>query len=296
MRAADRWEDYRLIDCTCSEKLERWGDITLVRPDPQVIWKTEKKSPLWDRADGHYYRSDKGGGEWKFSRKLPGSWKIGYKLSGGEQLCFNIRPTGFKHTGLFPEQAVNWELMSEVIRKRRQQGREVNILNLFAYTGGATLACAAVGASVCHVDASKGMVQWARENAEASGLADKPIRWIVDDCEKFVAREIRRGRRYDGIIMDPPSYGRGPGQEVWKLEDCIYDLVELCTGALSDAPLFFLLNSYTTGLSPSVMGYIIGETVGRKFSGEISADEIGLPVESGGMVLPCGSTAMLINS
>ncbi len=295
MRAADRWEDYRLIDCTCSEKLERWGDISLVRPDPQVIWKTEKKSPLWERADGHYYRSDKGGGEWKFSRKLPGSWKIGYKLSGGEQLCFNIRPTGFKHTGLFPEQAVNWELMWEVIRKRRQQGKEVNILNLFAYTGGATLACAAAGASVCHVDASKGMVQWARENAEASGLADRPIRWIVDDCEKFVAREIRRGRRYDGIIMDPPSYGRGPGQEVWKLEDCIYDLVELCTGALSDEPLFFLLNSYTTGLSPSVMGYIIGETVGRKFHGEISADEIGLPVESGGMVLPCGSTAMLIS-
>nr|MDE7293965.1 class I SAM-dependent methyltransferase [Oscillospiraceae bacterium] len=286
MRAADRWEDYRLIDCTCSEKLERWGDISLVRPDPQVIWKTEKKSPLWERADGHYYRSDKGGGEWKFSRKLPGSWKIGYTLSCGERLCFNIRPTGFKHTGLFPEQAVNWELMSEVILKRRQQGKEVNILNLFAYTGGATLACAAAGASVCHVDASKGMVQWARENAEASGLADKPIRWIVDDCEKFVAREIRRGRRYDGIIMDPPSYGRGPGQEVWKLEDCIYDLVELCTGALSDEPLFFLLNSYTTGLSPSVMGYIIGETVGRKFSGEISADEIGLPVESGGMVLP----------
>lgn len=292
MRAAERWKDYRLIDCTCSEKLEYWGDISLVRPDPQVIWKTEKKTTLWDRADGHYYRSDKGGGEWKFCRRLPLSWQIGYELTGGERLTFNIRPTGFKHTGLFPEQAVNWELAAGLIRQRKSSGRQVNILNLFAYTGGATLACAAAGAAVCHVDASKGMVQWARDNAAASGLADASVRWIVDDCEKFVAREIRRGRRYDGIIMDPPSYGRGPGQEVWKLEDCIYNLVELCSSALTDDPLFFILNSYTTGLSPSVMSYVIGETVGRKFSGDVSADEIGLPVEKAGMILPCGSTAI----
>lgn len=293
MRYTENWTDYRLIDCTGGEKLEYWGDISLVRPDPQVIWKTEKRTPLWDRADGHYYRSEKGGGEWSFSRKLPMSWQIGFCLSGGERLTFNIRPTGFKHTGLFPEQAVNWELAADLIRRRRGQGRDVNILNLFAYTGGATLACAAAGAAVCHVDASKGMVQWARENAAASGLSEAPVRWIVDDCEKFVAREIRRGRRYDGIIMDPPSYGRGPGQEVWKLEDCVYDLVDLCSNALTDMPLFFILNSYTTGLSPSVMAYIIGETVGRKFPGQVSADEIGLPVEKTGMILPCGSTAML---
>ena len=294
MRLADRWQDYRLVDCTCSEKLEFWGDISLVRPDPQVIWKTAKKSPVWNRADGHYYRSDKGGGQWEFARRLPESWKIGYDLEIGERLTFNIRPTGFKHTGLFPEQAVNWDFMSRLIAERVRSGREVNVLNLFAYTGGATLACAAAGASVCHVDASKGMVQWARDNAAASGLSDKPVRWIVDDCEKFVAREIKRGRKYDGVIMDPPSYGRGPNQEVWKLEDCIFDLVELCMGVMSDDPLFFLLNSYTTGLSPSVMAYIIGETAGARFKGEVSADEIGLPVESGKNALPCGSTAMFI--
>lgn len=294
MRPADRWKDYRLIDCTRSEKLEFWGDISLVRPDPQVIWKTEQKSPVWKKADGHYYRSDKGGGQWSFARKLPESWQIGYDLVIGERLTFNIRPTGFKHTGLFPEQAVNWDFMAGLISERVKQGREVNILNLFAYTGGATLACAAAGASVCHVDASKGMVQWARDNAASSGLSDRPIRWIVDDCEKFVAREIKRGRKYDGVIMDPPSYGRGPNQEVWKLEDCIYDLVDLCTGVMSDDPLFFLLNSYTTGLSPSVMAYIIGETCGAKFRGRVSADEIGLPVESGKYALPCGSTAMFV--
>ncbi len=284
MRIAKNWKDYRLIDCTCSEKFEMWGDVSLIRPDPQIIWKTEKKTSLWDSAHGHYYRSDKGGGQWDFKKKIPDSWIIGYN-----DLRFNIRPTGFKHTGLFPEQAVNWDFMDNTIRSA---DRPINVLNLFAYTGGATLACANAGASVCHVDASKGMVQWARENAAASGLSDKPIRWIVDDCEKFVSREIKRGRRYEAVVMDPPSYGRGPSQEVWKLEDCVYDLVKLCTGVLSDKPLFFLLNSYTTGLSPSVMAYILRETAGAKFGGTVTADEIGLPVESSGGVLPCGSTAI----
>ena len=285
MRTADKWTDYRLLDCTCSEKLELWGDIPLIRPDPQIIWKTERRSDYWEKAYGHYHRSDKGGGQWSFKRKIPDSWTISYG-----DLTFNIRPTGFKHTGLFPEQAVNWDYMDNAIRTA---GREISVLNLFAYTGGATLACANAGASVCHVDASKGMVQWARDNAAASGLSDKPIRWIVDDCEKFVAREIRRGRRYDAIVMDPPSYGRGPNQEVWKLEDCIYDLVKLCMGVLSDKPLFFLLNSYTTGLSPSVMAYILNVTVGEKFGGNVTADEIGLPVETGSAeILPCGSTAI----
>ena len=248
MRAANGWKQYRILDTSEQEKLESWNGVTLVRPDPQVIWKTPRRLPVWRSADGHYSRSSSGGGSWAFSRKLPESWKMQYAPLG---LTFKIQPTGFKHTGLFPEQAVNWEWMAERIRNA---GRPVSVLNLFAYTGGATLACAAAGASVCHVDASKGMVQWARENAALSGLTEKPIRWIVDDCEKFVAREIRRGRKYDAVIMDPPSYGRGPGGEVWKLEENIYDLVELCSGVLSDDPLFFLLNSYTTGLSPAVMG------------------------------------------
>lgn len=284
MRIADKWQDYRLLDTSDSEKLEMWKDITLIRPDPQIIWKTPHKSNMWERADGHYHRSSQGGGSWEFRKKIPQSWLVSYR-----NLNFNIRPTGFKHTGLFPEQAVNWDFMADKIRSA---GRPVSVLNLFAYTGGATLACAEAGANVCHVDASKGMVQWARDNAASSGLSEKPIRWIVDDCEKFVSREIRRGRRYDAIVMDPPSYGRGPGGEVWKLEDCIYDLVKLCAGVLSDDPLFFLLNSYTTGLSPSVMAYILGETVGEKHKGKISADEIGLPVEKSGFVLPCGSTAI----
>lgn len=284
MRTAENWKDYQLIDCSSSEKLEKWGDIALIRPDPQIIWKTEHKSPLWNSAHGHYHRSEKGGGQWSFHKKIPDSWVISYG-----DLKFNIRPTGFKHTGLFPEQAVNWDYMDNLIRNA---GRPINVLNLFAYTGGATLACANAGASVCHVDASKGMVQWARDNAATSGLSDKPIRWIVDDCEKFVAREIKRGRKYDAVIMDPPSYGRGPNQEVWKLEDCIYDLVKLCTGVLSDEPLFFLLNSYTTGLSPSVMAYILGETIGAKYGGKVSADEIGLPVKESRFILPCGSTAI----
>ena len=284
MRITENWTDYRLIDCTDGEKLELWKDVSLIRPDPQIIWKTEKKSPIWNSAHGHYHRSERGGGQWSFKKKIPESWVIEYG-----DLRFNIRPTGFKHTGLFPEQAVNWDYMDGHIRSA---GRQINVLNLFAYTGGATLACVNAGASVCHVDASKGMVQWARDNAKTSGLEDKPIRWIVDDCEKFVVREIKRGRRYDAVIMDPPSYGRGPTGEVWKLEDSIYDLVKLCVGVLSDEPLFFLLNSYTTGLSPSVMAYILKETVGEKFGGSVTADEIGLPVEASGGVLPCGSTAI----
>ena len=260
--------------------------VSLVRPDPQIIWKTPKKHPGWKKADGHYSRSSSGGGSWAFAKKLPTSWEMDYEPLG---LTFKIQPTGFKHTGLFPEQAVNWDWMAEQIRSA---GRPISVLNLFSYTGGATLACASAGASVCHVDASKGMVQWARENAALSGLTEKPIRWIVDDCEKFVAREIRRGRKYDAVIMDPPSYGRGPGGEVWKLEENIYDLVELCSGVLSDDPLFFLLNSYTTGLSPAVMGYLLGSVLKPKFGGDVTADEIGLPVEESGMVLPCGSTAI----
>ncbi|MBO5577145.1 MAG: class I SAM-dependent methyltransferase [Ruminococcus sp.] len=284
MRVCEKWKEYEILDTSSGDKLERWGDVTLVRPDPQIIWKSPKRSDMWSRADGIYHRSDKGGGQWEFRRKLPQSWQINY----GE-LKFNIRPTGFKHTGLFPEQAVNWDFMADKIK---QAGRPINVLNLFAYTGGATLACANAGASVAHVDASKGMVQWARENAQASGLADKPIRWLVDDCEKFVRREIRRERRYDAIVMDPPSYGRGPGGEVWKLEDCIYDLVQTCAGVLSDKPLFFLLNSYTTGLSPSVMAYILRDVLCTRFGGKVTADEIGLPVKATGSVLPCGSTAI----
>ena len=286
MRIANGWKQYRILDTSQLEKLESWHGVTLVRPDPQIIWKTPKKHPGWKKADGHYSRSSSGGGSWALAKKLPTSWEMDYEPLG---LTFKIQPTGFKHTGLFPEQAVNWDWMAEQIRSA---GRPISVLNLFSYTGGATLACASAGASVCHVDASKGMVQWARENAALSGLTEKPIRWIVDDCEKFVAREIRRGRKYDAVIMDPPSYGRGPGGEVWKLEENIYDLVELCSGVLSDDPLFFLLNSYTTGLSPAVMGYLLGSVLKPKFGGDVTADEIGLPVEESGMVLPCGSTAI----
>ena len=287
MRKADKWKDYRLIDASDGEKLESWGGVRLVRPDPQVIWKTPKGQG-WKNADAVYHRSQRGGGEWEYKKKLPESWTVSYR-----ELSFIIRPTGFKHTGLFPEQAVNWDLMDGLIKNA---GRPINVLNMFAYTGGATLACAAAGASVCHVDASKGMVQWARENAAKSGLSDKPVRWIVDDCEKFVEREIRRGKKYDAVIMDPPSYGRGPSGEVWKLEDSIYELVKLTCGVLSDNPLFFLLNSYTTGLSPSVMSYILGIILTPRFGGTVSADEIGLPVEASGLVLPAGSTAVWTKS
>ena len=284
MRIAENWKDYKIIDTSNGDKLESWGGRLLVRPDPQIIWRTEHKTDLWDKADAVYHRSSKGGGEWEYRRRLPESWEISYR-----ELKFIIRPTGFKHTGLFPEQAVNWDLMSDMIRSA---GRPIRVLNLFAYTGGATLACAAAGAQVSHVDASKGMVQWARDNAAASNLSDKPVRWLVDDCEKFVRREIRRGSFYDAVVMDPPSYGRGPGGEVWKLEDSVYELVKTCADVLSDKPLFFLLNSYTTGLSPSVMAYILNGVITPKYKGTVTADEIGLPVETAGMPLPCGSTAI----
>lgn len=284
MRYTTDWKDYEILDTSNGEKLERWKDTILIRPDPQIIWNTPRTDPLWNRAHARYHRSNTGGGKWEEYKKKPEEWQISYK-----DLRFHIRPTGFKHTGLFPEQAVNWDFLQEKIRGA---GREISVLNLFAYTGGATLACAKAGAKVCHVDASKGMVQWARENAALSKLDDHPIRWIVDDCQKFVEREIRRGRRYDVIIMDPPSYGRGPGGEVWKLEDQIFPLVELCTKVLSENPLLFLLNSYTTGLSPSVMAYLLRVTVGNSFDGKVWADEIGLPVKDSGGILPCGSTAV----
>ncbi len=285
MRIADNWQDYELIDTSSGEKLERWGKVRLIRPDPQIIWKTPKGAD-WQKADAHYHRSNKGGGQWETLKKLPESWQVNY-----DGLVFKISPTGFKHTGLFPEQAVNWDLFRKLIR---EAGRPISVLNLFAYTGGATLACLQAGATVCHVDASKGMVQWAKDNAALSGLSDRPVRWIVDDCEKFVQREIRRGHHYDAIIMDPPSYGRGPGGEVWQLEEKIYDLLSLCTGVLSGKPLFFALNSYTTGLSPSVMAHLLGVTLGRQFEGEITADEIGLPESRSGLTLPCGSTALFL--
>ena len=283
MRTA-HWHEYELIDTSSGERLERWGDILLIRPDPQILWHTERKDPRWREAHARYQRSQSGGGAWQVRRKTPPVWSIRY----GE-LTFRVKPMGFKHTGVFPEQAVNWELAGELIRGA---GRPVRVLNLFGYTGGATLACAAAGASVCHVDASRGMVSWARENAQASGLEDRPIRWLVDDCMKFVQREQRRGHRYDGIIMDPPSYGRGPGGEVWKLEEQIYSLVEQCVPILSEKPLFFLLNSYTTGLSAAVMEYLLGVLIQKRFGGRVSSDEIGLPVTDTGLVLPCGSTAV----
>ncbi len=281
MWLADKWKDYTVLDTSSGEKLERWGKYTLVRPDPQVIWMTDKKNPLWKNADASYKRSRTGGGAWSENR-LPESWTISYGA-----LTFRIKPMGFKHTGLFPEQAANWDWFSELIRNA---GRPVKVLNLFAYTGGATVAAAAAGASVCHVDASKGMVQAAKENARLSGLADAPIRYIVDDCKKFIEREIRRGNKYDGIIMDPPSYGRGPTGEVWKIEESIDDFVKLTAEVLSDTPLFFLLNSYTTGLSASTMKYISSVRLLSKFAGKCEADELGLPVKDTGLALPCGSS------
>ena len=268
MWVANNWNDYEVIDCSDGEKLERWGEYLLVRPDPQVIWNTEKSHYGWKKMNGHYHRSAKGGGEWEFFN-LPEQWSINYK-----SLKFQLKPFSFKHTGLFPEQAVNWDWFSEKIQNA---GRPVKVLNLFAYTGGATLAAAAAGAIVTHVDASKGMVGWAKENAKASGLSEAPIRWLVDDCVKFVEREIRRGNKYDGIIMDPPSYGRGPKGEIWKIEASIYDFIGLCTQILSDEPLFFLINSYTTGLAPSVLSYMISTEIVKKFGGKAVSDEIGLP-------------------
>ncbi|MBO4854470.1 MAG: class I SAM-dependent methyltransferase [Oscillospiraceae bacterium] len=281
MWIADKWRDYELLDCGGGEKLERWGQHILVRPDPQAIWESERRHPGWHSADARYSRSREGGGHWD-KKKLPESWTVRY----GE-LCFQVKPMNFKHTGLFPEQAVNWEFAMDTIHKAC---RPIRVLNLFAYTGGATVACAKAGAEVCHVDAAKGMVAWGKENARCSGLQDAPVRWIVDDCAKFVEREIRRGRRYDAIIMDPPSYGRGPGGEVWKLEEQLYPFIKLCTQVLSDKPLFVILNSYTTGLAPSVLGYLMQILVGRRFGGRVTWDELGLPCTASGMALPCGAT------
>ena len=288
MWIANNWKDYEVIDCSCGEKLERWGNYTLVRPDPQVIWDTPKKEKGWKHMNGHYHRSSKGGGEWEFFN-LPEEWTIHYSLPINKELTFHLKPFSFKHTGLFPEQATNWNWFSQLIHSEVKKGRPVKVLNLFAYTGGATLAAAASGASVTHVDASKGMVTWAKENAVSSGLGDAPIRWLVDDCVKFVEREIRRGNHYDAIIMDPPSYGRGPKGEIWKIEESIYPLVQLCSQILTDDPLFFLINSYTTGLQPAVLSYMIHTVLG-KYNGTITAEEIGLPVSSNGLVLPCGAS------
>lgn len=281
MWIADKWKEYEVIDCSGGEKLERWGKYTLCRPDPQVIWDTPKEDRRWKKLNAHYHRSRRGGGEWEFF-SLPEQWDLHYR-----ELTFHLKPFSFKHTGLFPEQAVNWDWFSEKIKRA---GRPVKVLNLFAYTGGATLAAAAAGAAATHVDASKGMVTWAKENAVASGLGDAPIRWLVDDCVKFVEREIRRGNHYDGIIMDPPSYGRGPKGEIWKIEEKIYPLVCLCEKLLSREPLFFLINSYTTGLQPAVLSYMLGTAVAGKHGGKVEAEEIGLPVSASGLVLPCGAS------
>lgn len=283
MRAAN-WDDYELIDSSSGERLERWGEVYLIRPDPQIIWETPKSHPMWRQANARYQRSRSGGGQWQSYKPTPEVWKIGWK-----DLVFRLKPMGFKHTGIFPEQAVNWEYAMDKIKAA---SRPIKVLNLFGYTGAATLACMAAGAAVTHVDASKGMVQWAKENAEVSGLSGKPVRWLVDDCVKFVQREQRRGNSYDGIIMDPPSYGRGPGGEVWKLEEQLYGLVSQCLPILSDNPLFFILNSYTTGLSPAVMEYLLEVLLKQKLGGQVSADEIGLKVSQTGLVLPCGSTAI----
>ncbi len=288
MWLADQWNDYEVIDCSKGEKLERWGDYLLVRPDPQVIWDTPKKENGWRKMNGHYHRSSKGGGEWEFFQ-LPKEWTIQYSLPINKKLTFHLKPFSFKHTGLFPEQAANWNWFSQLIADAVSKGRQVKVLNLFAYTGGATLAAAAAGASVTHVDASKGMVTWAKENAISSGLKDAPIRWLVDDCVKFVEREIRRGNHYDAIIMDPPSYGRGPKGEIWKIEESVYPLIRLCSQILTDNPLFFLINSYTTGLQPAVLSYMISTVLGTA-NGTVTASEIGLPVSSNGLVLPCGAS------
>lgn len=285
MWIANGWKDYEVIDCSSGEKLERWGKYILLRPDPQVIWDTPKKDKHWKKLNGHYHRSSKGGGEWEFF-DLPNEWSITYLLPINKKLTFNLKPFSFKHTGLFPEQAANWDWFSQKIK---QAGRPIKVLNLFAYTGGATLAAAAAGASVTHVDASKGMVAWAKENAVSSGLGDAPIRWIVDDCVKFVEREIRRGNHYDAIIMDPPSYGRGPKGEIWKIEEAVYPLIKLCAQLLSDKPLFFLINSYTTGLQPAVLTYMLSTAL-ADFQERVESNEIGLPVSSNGLVLPCGAS------
>lgn len=280
MWTAKNWKDYQILDTSSGERLEKWGKYILIRPDPQVIWNTPQTIKEWRQKNGHYHRSNKGGGQWEFFH-LPKQWSIQYK-----NLTFHLKPFHFKHTGLFPEQAVNWDWITEKIQGA---AREIKVLNLFAYTGGATLAAAAAGACVTHVDASKGMVGWAKENAVSSGLEQAPIRWLVDDCLKFVEREIRRGNHYDAIIMDPPSYGRGPKGEIWKLEDCIYPLIQQCTRLLNSHPLFFLINSYTTGLAPSVLTYMLSTAL-KEFGGTVNSQEIGLPVASTGLILPCGAS------
>lgn len=279
MNIANDWKDYEILDMANGEKLERWGNIYLIRPDPQIIWKDKSYPNKWNMANARYNRSNTGGGAWEYKKRLPESWQIKYK-----NLIFNIKPMGFKHTGLFPEQAVNWDWM---IKKIKDSKREINVLNLFAYTGGATVACLSAGAKVCHVDSSKGMTTWAKENVESSGLRDRPVRFIIDDVVKFVQREIRRERKYDAIIMDPPSYGRGKNGEVWQFENNIADLVELCTKVLSDNPLFFLINSYTTGISAKVLENILYLNM-KNVKGTISSGEIGLPMKDSKLVLPCG--------
>lgn len=281
MWKAANWKDYEVIDTSDGEKLERWGTYTLVRPDPQVIWSTPKKNKLWRDYDARYFRASTGGGKWS-EHRLPERWQVGYG-----PLTFNVKPMNFKHTGVFPEQAANWDFIMDRVKSA---GRPLNVLNLFAYTGGATLAAAAAGASVCHVDAAKGMVAWAKENAKSSRLESAPIRWIVDDCAKFVEREIKRGKKYDAVIMDPPSYGRGPSGEIWKLEKDLFPFVQLVAGVLSDKPSFFIINSYTTGLAPSVLGYIMDSILTTKYGGSTACDELGLPVTDSGLTLPCGAT------
>jgi len=287
MLLADKWTDYEIIDAADGKKLERWGDIILNRPDPQIIWAQKSDKNAWNNADAVYHRSKSGGGEWEFFSDTEESWHVKYR-----HLTFNVKPMGFKHTGLFPEQAVNWDFMYDAIKNAK---REISVLNLFAYTGGATVSCASAGAKVVHVDAAKGMVQWAKENAASSGLTDAPVRYIVDDCMKFVEREIRRGHKYDAIIMDPPSYGRGPKGEIWKFEDELNTLVSRCTELLSDNPLFFIVNSYTTGISHTIVANLITMTLKRKFGGVVTSDEIGLPIKSSGLVLPCGAATRWFN-
>ena len=283
MRLANEWKDYKILDMADGQKLERWGDVILARPDPQIIWKSKSFPNKWKEINAEYHRSKTGGGAWEFKKKMPKQWQVKYK-----NLIFNIKPMGFKHTGLFPEQAVNWDWMIEKIQKEKKNKKEIKVLNLFAYTGGATVACLSAGASVCHVDSSKGMTTWAKENVISSGLQDRPVRFIIDDVVKFVNREIRRGNKYDAIIMDPPSYGRGAKGEVWQFENNIYDLVELCSKVLSDNPLFFLINSYTTGISSQVLKNILNMVIAKKYKGEIDAGEIGLPMENSKLILPCG--------
>jgi 23S rRNA (cytosine1962-C5)-methyltransferase len=289
MFIAENWKEYNVIDTSNGEKLENWGGYILVRPDPQVIWNTPKTEAGWKKMNAHYHRSAKGGGEWEFF-DLPQQWQIHYSSpSFSQTLTFNLKPFSFKHTGVFPEQAANWDWFGKLISDRVAAGQSVKVLNLFAYTGGATLACAAAGANVTHVDASKGIVAWAKENATSSGLIDKPIRWIVDDCVKFVEREIRRGNHYDAIIMDPPSYGRGPKGEIWKIEESIHPLVQKCAQLLTEKPLFFLINSYTTGLQPAVLSYMLNTEL-KRFGGTVDSQEVGLPVTSNGLILPCGAS------